>query len=53
MGNKDCLLTGDGFPKDLDHRRHAREEEGRMTQTLLHSYDQGRMLYGLSVFNRI
>ena len=33
-GVQEILLTGGGVPKDLDHCRHALEEEGRMTPTL-------------------
>ena len=33
-GVQKILLTRGGVPKDLDHRHHALEEEGRMTPTL-------------------
>ena len=34
MGDKNNLLTGDGFSKDRDRSHHAQKEERRMTPTL-------------------
>ena len=55
------LLTKGGAPKDLDHRRHAQEEERKMTPTLppfvrpgsLHISTFCRMLWCPSDFYRI
>ena len=61
QGEKLCLLTGGGVPKDPYHRRHERAEEGRMTPTLppfvrpgsLHSPTFCWMLCDPSIFYRI
>ena len=49
LGRQAILLTRGGVPKDLVCSRYAQEKDGRMTPTLLPTFDQTRCMHPLSV----